>query len=279
MNYTSSHKFGASPLDNDSLRRLAPSIFAVQPCQQMSAKYTFIPTIQVVEKMRQEGFQPFAAMQSRTRIDGKRDFTKHMIRFRHAEAVPINRLGGLYPEIVLVNAHDGGSAYRIEAGLFRMVCFNGMIVGEHAGSMRVRHSGSAAGIIEASYEIVEEFPNVLESAERFHQLRLTAPQQEAFAESALSLRYDEGQAPVQPAAILRVHRTEDSTPTLWSTFNVVQENMVNGGIRGRNPETQRRVRTRAVSGISENQRLNKALWSLTERMAQIMRGEAVGVAA
>lgn len=73
---------GNEPLSNEQLMRVAPSIFAAQPWERMSNRYTFIPTIQIVDKMRAEGFQPVAAMQSRTRIEGKQDFTKHLIRFR-----------------------------------------------------------------------------------------------------------------------------------------------------------------------------------------------------
>ena len=96
-----------------------------------------------------------------------------------------------------------------------------------------------------------------------------APQQAAYASAALSLRYDEGEAPIRPEQVIRPRRTDDRDPSLWNTFNVVQENLVNGGIHGANPETRRRLRTRAVSGISENTRLNKALWTLTEEMRKL----------
>lgn len=264
---------GNTALTNDQLMRTAPSIFASQPWEKMSARYTFIPTIQVVDKMRNEGFVPVAAFQSRTRIEGKQEFTKHLIRFRdvrNGDAPAVRTLGTIYPELVLTNSHDGASAYKLDAGLFRLVCTNGMVVSEgNVSQINVRHSGSADGIIEASYQIVEEFPKVLESVEHFAQLRLNAGQQQAYATAALALRYDEGEAPVIPAQVIRARRSEDRDATLWNTFNVVQENLVNGGLRGQNPETHRRLRTRAVSGISENTRLNKALWTLTEEMRKL----------
>lgn len=273
MTQTQNISRGNAILTNADLMRVAPSIFAAQPWERMSAKYTFIPTISIVDKMRAEGFQPVAATQSRTRIEGKQDFTKHLIRFRDVRAgdVPaIRTLGTVYPELVLTNSHDGASAYKLDAGLFRLVCLNGMVVSEgNVSQINVRHSGSADGIIEASYSIVEEFPKVLEAVEHFAQLRLSAPQQTAYANAALSLRYDEGEAPVQAAQIIRPRRREDADGTLWSAFNTVQENLVGGGVRGQNPETHRRVRTRAVTGISENTRLNKALWTLTEEMRKL----------
>jgi len=261
------------PMTNDQLRAAAPSIFAMQPWHAMSDRYTFIPTSAVVDRMREEGFQPVAAMQSRTRIAGKGEFTKHVVRFRdmRAGSAPATRaLGVVYPELVLTNSHDGASAYKLDAGLFRLVCTNGMVVsdGEFA-QINVRHSGSADGIIEASYQVVEQFPKVIDSAARFQQLRLTAPEQTAYATAALALRYDEGTAPVAAEQLVRARRSEDAEGTLWNSFNRAQEHLVNGGLRGRNAETRRRVTVRPVTGISENTRLNKALWTLTQEMAKL----------
>lgn len=273
-NLTNSITRGNTALTNDQLMRTAPSIFAAQPYEKMSARYAFIPTIQVVDKMRSEGFVPVAASQSRTRIAGKAEFTKHLIRFRdvrNGDMPAIRALGSVYPELVLTNSHDGASAYKLDAGLFRLVCTNGMVVSDGTVSqINVRHSGSVDGIIDATYSIVEEFPKVLESVEHFQQLRLTAPQQNAFATAALELRYNAAESPITPAQVMRARRSEDVPATLWNTFNVAQENLVGGGLRGRNTETRRRLTTRPVSGISENTRLNKALWTLTEEMRKLV---------
>jgi hypothetical protein len=272
-----------SPLSNEQLRVIAPSIFATEPWHQMSDKYRFIPTIEVVDSMRKEGFLPVSAVQSRTRVVGKRDFTRHQIRFqdfRNGGAPAIRTLGGIYPQVVLTNAHDGASAYAFDAGLFRLACLNGMMVSEAmAASMRVKHQGNIGDVISISHEIVEQFPRVLDSVERFQALRLEAPEQKAFATAALALRYDEGAAPVTPEQVLVTRRRDDAEPTLWNTFNRVQEALTQGGDRYRTEaqhataETPyrpaRRMKTRGVEGISENTRLNKALWTLAEEMRKL----------
>lgn len=239
----------------------------------MSTKYAFIPTIDIVNQMRGEGFQPVAAVQSLTRIAGKGDFTRHMLRFRdmrQGDAPAIRALGAIYPEVVLTNSHDGASAYKLDAGIFRLVCLNGMMVCDaNIAQMNVRHTGSPDGIIEASYQIVAEFPKVLESVERFAALRLEAPEQTAYADAALQLRYEEGAVPVSAAQVITPRREADRGSSLWTTFNVVQEHLVNGGQRGRSPQSSRRMRTRPITGITEDARLNKALWTLTNKMAEL----------
>lgn len=273
-NLTNTTTRGNAALTNDQLMRTAPSVFATQPWNKMSARYAFIPTIQVVEKMRSEGFVPVAANQSHTRIAGKADFTKHVIRFRdvrNGDAPAIRTLGMIYPEIILTNSHDGASAYKIDAGLFRLVCLNGLTVSAgNFSQVNVRHSGSSDGIIDATYQIVDEFPKVLESVEQFAQLRLNPGQRAAFATAALELRYDAGESPITPVQVMRPRRSEDADTTLWNTLNVAQENLIGGGLRGRNTETSRRLKTRPVTGISENARLNKALWTLTEEMRKLV---------
>jgi murein L,D-transpeptidase YcbB/YkuD len=270
--YGSINKF--QPMTDDQLQKVAPSIFASEPWHKMSSRYTFLPTIDVVRKMRIEGFQPVTASQSRTRIEGKEEFTRHMIRFRDMRNgdQPVTRtLGTLYPELVLTNSHDGASAFKLDAGLFRLVCTNGLVVNDGEFSqINVRHKGNADDIIEASYEVVEQFPRVIESVAQFNQLRLTAPQQEAFTEAALQLRYDENEhTPIQPSQVLRPTRSDDVEPTLWNTLNRVQERLINGGVRGQN-KAGRRTTTRAISSIAENLKLNKALWTLTAKMRELM---------
>ena len=106
------------PLTNEQLYRFAPSIFAQEKHGSRSDKYTYIPTIEVVNGLRKEGFQPFWAVQSRSRDENKRNFTKHMIRLRHENQIADREVC----EIVLINSHDGTSSYQMMCGIFRLVC-------------------------------------------------------------------------------------------------------------------------------------------------------------
>ncbi len=47
----------------------------------------YVPTIEVLRGLRKEGFEPFMVAQSKSRIEGRTEFTKHMIRMRHAAQV------------------------------------------------------------------------------------------------------------------------------------------------------------------------------------------------
>ena len=106
-----------SPLSDDQIHRVAPSIFAEAPHESRSQRYAYIPTATVLTELRKEGYQPFMVTQTRTRHEDRRDYTKHMIRRRHASQMSAR---GEANEIILLNSHDGTSSYQMLAGMFRL---------------------------------------------------------------------------------------------------------------------------------------------------------------
>ena len=88
---------------------------------------------------------------------------------------------------------------------------------------------------------------------------------------ALALKYEPDPvrpAPITEAQVLMPRRVDDRGSDLWSTFNRIQENLVKGGLNGRNTRG-RRQSTRPVQGIDQNVRLNRALWMLAEEMRKL----------
>ncbi|WP_312949067.1 DUF932 domain-containing protein [Agrobacterium sp.] len=105
---------------------------------------------------------------------------------------------------------------------------------------------------------------------------LNRDEQLALAEAAHVLRFGDADGnvdtPIQPQKMLGIRRTDDKSNDLWTTWNVVQENTIKGGLRGQGRDDlgrPRRVKSRAVNGIDQGIKLNKALWVLGEKMAQM----------
>jgi hypothetical protein len=290
-----------TPLSLDALRHYAPSAFATEAHESRSARYTYIPTAEIIAGLMKEGFQPFKATQGRCRTAGKQEYTKHLIRFRHPDSFSaIQRVGDSVPEVVLVNSHDGTSAYKLSAGLFRLVCSNGLMVADSTVQMlSIMHKGDIVrDVIEGSFQIVSQSEKALAKSDEWNQLQLTAGEQGAFAEAARELRFADAEGeiktPITAAQLLRPRREDDAAqmndwrrptnpkPDLWHTLNVVQENVIRGGLHGfaQDVDAQtgrkiaRRVTTREVRGIDQDVKLNRALWMLAERMAEL-KGMAV----
>ena len=260
-----------TPLAEDQMRRAAPSIFAEGKHGSRSERYTYIPTIEVLRGLRHEGFEPFMVAQSKSRIEGKTEFTKHMIRMRHAGQVNTRPEAN---EIILINSHDGASSYQMLAGVFRFVCCNGLVVGDVTNDIRIPHKGHIQDeVIEGAFRVLDDFEVVGASTDSMKALPLQREEQQAFATAALALRYGErgeGEtpAPVTSEQLLEARRPEDFGNSLWTTFQRVQENALRGGQLGRGAKG-RRLHTRPVASIDRSVSLNRALWVLAEEMRKL----------
>ena len=267
-----------SPLAEDQMRHAAPSIFAEGKHASRSERYTYIPTIDVLRGLQREGFEPFMVAQGKSRIEGKAEFTKHMIRMRH-----VARDGGRPAkpeanEIILINSHDGASSYQMLAGMFRFVCCNGLVVGDVVEDIRIPHKGNIKDdVIDGAFRVLDQFEAVGEHTEAMRALQLEPPEEMAFATAALALRFgeravEEGgghrSAPVTAEQLIEARRPEDSGHSLWTTFQRVQENVIHGGLPGRSVQG-RRQQTRPVGSIDRGVSLNRALWMLAEEMRKL----------
>ena len=273
------------PLTLDEIRVKAPSVFATQPHESRSARYTFIPTLPILEFMMKNGFQPFKVSQSLTRTPGKAAFTKHQIRFRRPEDMVNLKVGDLLTEVVLTGSHDGTSAYDLGAGAYRTKCSNWLMVAESTvPSVHIKHQGNVLdNVIEGSYRILGDSKGVVEKAQEWRHLQLTAGEQQHFAEVAHRMRFgEESDTVIKPEQLLKIRRYDDQGQDLWTTFNRIQENAIKGGLRARRPDQfdengrflarGRRTTTREVRGIDQDVKLNRNLWTLAEAMAELKKG-------
>lgn len=253
-------------LSTDQLRQSAPAIFAERPSVKMSDRYQFIPTLDVIKYLDDKDIVPVQAMQVRARTEENRTVAKHMMRFSHkatlADTSAKNRV-----ELVMVNSHNGMSTYQFSLGVFRLVCSNGLVIkSADFGSAAIRHSGDAK---DSVYHIADSFTdmigNVSGRISTMESKILSDTQALQLASAAAHIRWPQGNIPVNPAALLEVRRLEDAGKDLWSVFNVVQENLVRGGMSGQsraNPAKSRKIR--ALRNIDMIYNSNKALWEAAE---------------
>lgn len=263
-------------LNDQEIFRFAPSVFATQPHEQVSDRYSFIPTSSILDTLRKEGWQCVQAGENNVRKQSKVGFQKHMLRFNNPN-LPL--IGDSQIDLVIYNSHDRTTGFQFKAGLYRFVCANGLAVGENlVQPISVKHIGRNGNeAIEASYRIVENVPQISEAVQGMHDLVLNQDERLAFAESALVAKYGNertGSTDILPSSILRARRNEDQDLNLWTTFNVVQENLIKGGQRTVNANRTRRITTRGVNSLSENAKLNSALWTLAESMKTLKTGAA-----
>lgn len=264
-------------LSSDDLRRCAPSVFADHARPGVSSRYTFVSTAQVVALLSAEGWEPVKASEQRVRLESRVGFQMHEIRFTRRADLEAGSfdVGSTRAEMVLQNAHDGSRAYRIDAGLYRLVCRNGLTVADaDFAHVSIRHVDiSAEAFAKAAQSVAENTPRALEAVAKWQAVQLPQATRVEFARRAAALRWDADQPVMKllsPEKLLTPVRYGDAGADLWTTFNVVQEHLVRGGDRYMGYTEGmgiRRNRTRPVGGLNEGQKLNKSLWMLASEFA------------
>jgi hypothetical protein len=255
-------------LTREELQTIAPSTYQEEAHNSRSDRYGHVSTREVIRALWAEGFAPFGVQQARVRTEDKAGFQKHMIKFRRRDDAlskgEAQRVGEVRAEVVLVNSHDGSSSFQLYAGLFRLVCLNGMVVGENVQSVRVPHSVRAvAGVIDATQTLAQQAVEVFPLIDAMKARDLTRVERLELAEEALALRHGVGESPISPELALRPIRHGDVGTDLYTTYNVLQEKLIRGGDRvviKTEAGHLRRQTTRAVTGIDGNVQLNRALW-------------------
>ena len=109
------------------LREIAPSIFTKKGSDNTSSKYSNIPTDTVIKDLELLGWNVVDAKEVKARKQV--GYQKHLVVFRNNDVV-INGKDGdtVYPQILLTNSHDGKNSFSFQAGLFRMICENGLVI-------------------------------------------------------------------------------------------------------------------------------------------------------
>lgn len=269
-------------LSFDQIAAFAPTIFKDVAHSSRSERFQVIPTHQLLDGLAKEGFLPVKVQVGGSRDQEKRAFTKHMLRFRRRDDLAgAPKVGDSHPEVVLMNAHDGTSSYQLHAGLFRLVCLNGMVVSEaNFGQVKVGHSGKGVldKVIEGTYRVLDDAVLALGQAQELQGVTVSRDEQRIFGEAALRLRYDDESLPrIDGSQVVRPRREADAFGTLWHTFNRAQENLVRGGLSYRHENNEGRISyrdTRPVNSADGDLKLNRALWHLTQEFAKL-KGQSV----
>jgi hypothetical protein len=143
-----SHAFGRT-LSMDELRHSTPAVFAGNASARTKSTYRFINTAEVLH-----------AQQTRSRSGSDPTYARHMIRLRRTcESLT---LVDCIPEICLINAHDGTSAYQLLAGLYRPLCTNGLLcrMGDFA-VIRIAHRSTViADVVAGALQITAQFEQI-----------------------------------------------------------------------------------------------------------------------
>ena len=281
-----------TPLSKRDLNEIAPSIFATVPSPEVTNKYTHIPTVKVIDDMNLLGWYAVEAKEVKARTKGTVGYQKHLIIFRNDDVV-INELeagvvrdntsptglrrsdgtfaksdstNDVYPQILLTNSHDGKNAFTFTAGLFRMICENGLVIADkELDNIKMRHMGYTFEDLQVLIkDIVTKLPLTVEAMNKMKDIQLEEQKILDLAEELLNIRvegtnneYDYVEA---TEAVTYPQRKEDEGNGLWEVFNRTQENIINGNFEYRTPGGKWR-QARIIKNFKQDIEMNKKMFS------------------
>lgn len=259
-----------------------PAIFAESEKENLSDKYLYIPTYKLLQGLESQGFEIIGAKQQGTRSNN-REHAKHVVYLSHPSLNQEKALkvGEELPMIALTNSHNGLSSFAIDTAFFRLACSNGLLMPTtKMNSARIVHKiGMQNDVIEAATRVVQEFPEQVRKINEMKNIALNRDEQMLLADSASRLVFEDDQLDLNkergvniPLKMLHVRRSQDTAQNLWTTFNVIQENIIKGGHRvlTQNEQGQRSItKMRPVKSIDRDAKLNRELMRLAQEMAKI----------
>lgn len=256
----------AKYLSKANIRSLAPSVFSEKPSEDVSSKYTHIPTEKVIDDMELLGWKPIEAKEVKARKKSTKGFQKHLLIFRNDDVV-INGKDGdtVFPQILLTNSHDGKNAFTFQAGLYRLICENGLVIADtQFEDVKMRHMGYTFEDLQVLIkEMVEKLPLTVESMNQMKAKELEQEQILAFAKEAINTRFTEKEVnriQIDWDAFIEPVRKEDTGKDLWSVFNVVQEKLIEGDFEYRMGGKPRKARE--IKNFKQDMKINKELFEL-----------------
>ena len=253
-------------LSKKELSEMAPSIFTMKPSSEVSEKYTHIPTERVIDDMELLGWKPVDAKEVKARTKNTQGVQKHMLVFRNDDVI-INGEDGdvVYPQILITNSHDGKNAFQFTAGLFRMICENGLIIAtDEFADLKMRHMGYTFEDLQVLIRgMVEKLPLTVEAMNKMKAVELEEEQMFNLAKSFLDIRVEGTQNTFDSQAIedvLNAQRKKDEGEMLWEVFNRIQENIIEGNFQYKTPSGKVR-QARVIKNFKQDQDVNKKMFS------------------
>jgi hypothetical protein len=230
----------ANTLDNNNIRNV----------QRIKQKEFYIPTLDVITKLQDEGWQLSGVAEQRGK---NRKITSNYVQLQHPDFAVQNSKGKdeAFTSITLSNSCNGSRPLQMSLGLFRQVCTNGLIrFDQHAETEKIKHiEVNARDLDRFVISMNSKASQLLTEVNEMKHKGLSLEDMRKLAGEAARLRYNNLDN-INIDDLFAVNRVEDESNDLWTVFNRIQENL-----------------THDVKNMSEDIRLNQQLFSLVENFA------------
>ena len=190
-----------------------------------SKRYHLIHSDEVIQRLIDKDWTVASAGEKFTRKDQGKQF--HIVKLEHPDLM----IGDDPMNLVYSNSHDGKAAARFRLGLFRVVCSNGLVVGDDlVPALSIPHNQTR---VQDAIEIVIEYMSVkakdlADAVDIMKTTKLTQAFKKELAERALKIKGFKEVNDIQIQTVLDPNRPEDKGDDLWRVYNTIQESIEQG---------------------------------------------------
>jgi hypothetical protein len=235
-----------------------------EPSVNTSDRYKLISTSRVADFFRQNGFVISHYNQAGTIKPEYHGKSKHIVRLRRISDIR-NGVDDA-PEILIINSHNKYTSLKLNIGIYRYACCNGLILGDTFFSGRVTHTGRVEEQLQELLRVIDvKFNEVNSLITIMKNTRLTELQQISLMDNVLKIRTGKEVtvSSFDKTFNLKPKRDADKGDDLYTVMNVLQEKAVNGGLfystSNKNNETIYKT-SREIKGLTSIEKINKQIF-------------------
>jgi len=253
----------------EQLQKSVPSAFTTSRYSKASEKYQVANTSEIVKEFMKSGWDITRATQSMVNNPEKQGYQFHSIRMRNQD-IKISENNKEFAEIVITNGHDTNHLLTISMGIYRQICSNGLVVSDsYIEPIKIKHVGETfktelAQAITYASEKTEDLKRLMNTMK---DKEITDEQQLMMAKQFFEFRMEKEPTDTQIDQILTAHREEDDGNQLWVTYNLLQENIIQGKFTYEVKKLIKDKKTKiseyqakAISSVAKIQDLNKKMF-------------------
>jgi len=233
----------------------------------VTERYKIADSRIIADTLSQYGWQlqGLSAARVRKSKDGnpytlnKDGYQKHLMFFEK-QGVELDH--GNRMTIVVRNSYDTNTSVNLFSGIYRLVCANGLIVGDTlVPGESIKHVGESFWyeLLTAIGNIAAKTENCTEQLKRMQNKIVNQTDAHFLNHAATALRTEKQFVGSSP------RRVEDLKNDLYTTYNRLQEDLIKGGITVRDKDGQL-SKMRALNAPDEIVRVNTELFNLCYQM-------------
>jgi len=216
--------------------------------QKIKQKEFYIPTLDVVSKLQNEGWKIQGVDEARA---GNRKIVSNYVQMQHPDFTVKNSKGQdeAIASLTISNSCSGNKPLQLDLGAYRQVCSNGAVAFDSTELSKIQHTRVNVRDLDLFiFELSAKTNKLINEINAMKDKNMSYDEIKTLAYNAAKLRFNEDDDKFDIDALLKVNRVEDEGNDVWTVFNRIQENL-----------------THDVKNKEEDIWLNKQLFNLVNK--------------